>query len=230
MRYIFINHAMPHETENILSRFGCCIRIQPLASLPAPTAAHPDMQIARLGDKLIVHEENHALISFLREKNIPFSAEQAAAGAVYPFDVLLNCFEFSGRFFCSEYTSQTAYATARSAGLIPVKTKQGYAKCSCLIAGNIIITADSAIARACKANGAEHLLISEGHIGIDEYDYGFIGGASGVIEDNVIFFGNISHHPDGEKIKEAILSQNMNIITAAETELFDYGGIITIEI
>lgn len=230
MRYIFINHAMPRETENILSRFGHCVRISPLASLPAPVAAHPDMQIARLGDKFIVHEENKALISFLKEKNIPFSAEQTAAGAVYPMDVALNCFGFSGYFFCSRYTSQTAYATARSAGLIPVMTKQGYTKCSCLIAGKKIITADSAIAHACKAIGADCLEICAGHIGIDGYDYGFIGGASGVIGDTVIFFGDIMRHPDGEKIKEAILSQNMNIISASEDMLFDYGGIVTTDI
>ncbi len=227
MRYIFISSDLPRETENILSFFGECVPIPPLASLPRPVAAHPDMQMALLGGKVIIHHENKALATILEKRNIPYIAEPHAASDAYPGDVLLNCFELGSLFFCSKYTSEAALAVALSAGLTPVITKQGYAKCSCLCLHDSIITADGAIIRACAEQCVEHLHIGAGSISIVSYDYGFIGGASGVIDDSVIFFGDINTHPDGEKIKEYIHSKGMNIICAGKDRLFDYGGLVT---
>lgn len=229
MRYIFMSCDMPRETEAVLSAYGECVRIPPLSSLPAPVCTHPDMQMALLGGKMIIHSENTALAEILRKRHIPYIAEPRAAGAAYPHDVLLNCFALGSLFFCSKYTSEAALATALSAGLIPVVTKQGYAKCSCLCLHESIITADGAITCACAKHGAQYLHIGAGSIGINGYDYGFIGGASGVIGDTVIFFGDINTHPDGEKIKEYIYSKNMNIICAGDGKLFDYGGLVIFE-
>lgn len=229
MRYIFISCDMPSRSEALLSAYGECVRIPPLASLPAPVCTHPDMQMALLGGKLIICRENIALAEILRSRHIPYIAERRAAGAAYPNDVLLNCFSLGDLFFCSKYTSETALATALSAGLVPVMTRQGYAKCSCLCLYDSVITADRAIVCACAKHGAQYLHIGAGSIGIREYDYGFIGGASGVIDDTVFFFGDISTHPDGARIKEYIYSKNMNIICTEEGGLFDYGGIVTFE-
>ena len=73
-----------------------------------------------------------------------------------------------------------------------VNINQGYARCSTLILNNrTAVTADISIKNALEKNGAEVLLISSGDIKLEEYDYGFIGGASGKISDNtVVFFGN----------------------------------------
>ena len=218
---------MPREAEALLSAYGECVRIPPLASLPAPVCAHPDMQMALLGGKMIIHSENTALSEILRKRHIPYIAEPRAAGDAYPHDVLLNCFALGSLFFCSKYTSEAALAAALSAGLTPVVTNQGYAKCSCLCLHESIITADGAIIRACAEQCVEHLHIGAGSISIVSYDYGFIGGASGVIDDSVIFFGDINTHPDGEKIKEYIHSKGMNIICAGKDRLFDYGGLVT---
>jgi hypothetical protein len=229
MRYVFMSCDMPREAEALLSAYGECVRIPPLASLPAPVCAHPDMQMALLGGKMIIHSENTALSEILRKRHIPYIAEPRAAGDAYPHDVLLNCFALGNLFFCSKYTSEAALAAALSAGLTPVVTKQGYTKCSCLCLHESIITADGAITCACAQHGAQYLHIGAGSIGISGYDYGFIGGASGVIGDTVIFFGDINTHPDGEKIKEYIYSKNMNIICAGDGRLFDYGGLVIFE-
>lgn len=108
---------MPREAEALLSACGECVRIPPLASLPAPVCAHPDMQMALLGGKMIIHSENTALSEILRKRHIPYIAEPRAAGDAYPHDVLLNCFALGNLFFCSKYTSEAALAAALSAGL-----------------------------------------------------------------------------------------------------------------
>ena len=83
---------MPREAEALLSAYGECVRIPPLASLPAPVCAHPDMQMALLGGKMIIHSENTALSEILRKRHIPYIAEPRAAGDANPHDVRRNCF------------------------------------------------------------------------------------------------------------------------------------------
>ena len=70
MRYVFMSCDMPREAEALLSAYGECVRIPPLASLPAPVCAHPDMQMALLGGKMIIHSENTALSEITAFDNV----------------------------------------------------------------------------------------------------------------------------------------------------------------
>ena len=115
-------------------------------------------------------------------------------------------------------------------GIKTVNVNQGYARCSTLIvAQNAAITADKSIEKALKSNGAEALLISEGNIRLEGFDYGFIGGASCTDEKTVYFFGNVKKHPDYEKIKAFCDRYNSNIEILCEDEpLTDIGGAVLI--
>jgi hypothetical protein len=117
---------------------------------------------------------------------------------------------------------------AASMGISLLDSKQGYAKCSAVSVGeSAIITADKNIVRAAKAAGADALLISAAPeaIRLDGYDYGFIGGASGVLGDTVYFTGDISSHPDAERIAEFCKAHEKKIISLSNEPLNDVGGI-----
>ena len=74
------------------------------------------------------------------------------------------------------------------------------------------------------------LLIEKGYIRLDGYDYGFIGGASAYLkESNILLFsGNISIHPDFERIKIFCQNNDVDIDYIDGMDLTDIGGIFFI--
>ena len=103
---------------------------------------------------------------------------------------------------------------------------QGYTKCSvCVVSDNAIITADRAIATACAAVGIDVLTVSEGHISLPPYNFGFIGGASCACGDNVYFCGSLDTHPDGESIKEFCKNHGKLAVSLSDGELQDVGSL-----
>ena len=116
-------------------------------------------------------------------------------------------------------------------GMCFVNVNQGYAKCSTVIfADRAAITEDESIYKAMSSNGTDCLLIRKGYVRLDGFDYGFIGGASAVDEENktIIFFGDIEKHPDYSLIKSFIEKYAYSIEYIREKPLTDVGGAIII--
>ena len=82
-------------------------------------------------------------------------------------------------------------------------TNQGYSKCStAVVSENAVITSDDSIYELCAANHIDVLKIVPGHILLDGYPYGFIGGCCTLIsKDTLAFSGSIESHPDYLSIK-----------------------------
>jgi hypothetical protein len=59
--------------------------------------------------------------------------------------------------------------------------------------------------------------------------YGFIGGCCGKIEDEFVFYGDITEHPDFEKIYNFINDRNIKI-KWFDFPLEDIGSILTVKI
>lgn len=58
-------------------------------------------------------------------------------------------------------------------------------------------------------------------------DYGFIGGATGLIDNNTLAVnGDINSHPDSEQIKLFCHKYNVDIISLKDDKLVDIGTII----
>ena len=115
---------------------------------------------------------------------------------------------------------------AREQGYKICHTNQGYPACTVLSFADSAITADRGMATVLRQEGINVTLIRTGSILLDGCEYGFIGGASGVIGNNVYFFGNISAHPDGELICDAIKCAGFVPISLSDEPLRDLGGII----
>ena len=109
-----------------------------------------------------------------------------------------------------------------------INVKQGYCKCSiCIVDENSIITSDEGIYKEVIKHDIDCLLIEKGHIDLFELDYGFIGGCSGLInEDTLVFFGNIEKHPNFKEIKNFVSKRNKKIISLSKEKLIDLGSLI----
>ena len=143
---------------------------------------------------------------------------------------LLNICLFGNNVICN---TKTAYKPAlellRDKNII--HTNQRYAKCSCAVIGeNALITSDSGIYKICFENKIDVLQISSGHILLDGYEYGFIGGCCGFISKNTLAFtGDVKLHRDFENMRDFARNYGVELYSLTNEKLYDIGGIIPVK-
>lgn len=149
----------------------------------------------------------------------------------YPENVLLNAALVGNRLFCkADAIADKVRDFCEDNSIRVVDNKQGYSKCSTLVINeNAVITADKSIYNAAVKENIDVLLITPGFIRLDDDNFGFIGGASGVIGDTVLFFGDVYSHPDAKLITEFIEKYDMNYISLCDGCLVDLGGLVVID-
>lgn len=193
-------------------------------------AAHADIQIHYLGNNCFVcapeafkHYKKHLPSGFTLIKG------SKTLDAKYPADIPYNAAAVGKTLICnSRSTAIEILQTYTCKGRSILNVNQGYAKCSiCVVTGSAIITSDAGIASAANGNGIDVLKISEGHIELNNMNYGFIGGASGLIEKDVLAFnGELNTHPDGDKIKKFCDNHKVKVVELKSGVLCDIGSII----
>lgn len=197
---------------------------------PKPEQQHADMQVLLINDSLFILNECLSLAEKLSNKNLCFCGNYA--GNKYPENILLN-FLFIGNTLYGKLSAidKNLLDYCSENNIKTVNVNQGYARCATLVLNNkAAITSDVSIEKALRTNGVEVLVISQGNIALDGYNYGFIGGASGKIDRNtIVFFGNITRHPDFDLIKAFCNKHNTEIkILCNNIPVTDIGGIVNI--
>lgn len=201
-----------------------------IKAFPTPEQQHADMQVLRINKHIFVLQECESIRKILPSDNLTVCKNKA--GGKYPENILLNFLFFNnilyGKTDCIE---PELLIYCKKHDIPTVNINQGYARCSTLVVSEkAAVTADITVKNALEKDGAEVLLINHGYITLDGYDYGFIGGSSGKIDDKTIaFFGNIKKHPDYEKIKKFCNKFDVDIITLCKNKpLTDVGGLVKI--
>ncbi len=194
------------------------VYLPPDSSLPKPVSSHADMLLFENVVQRDYYEKNKRLFDGC---DIVLAEERF--GNEYPKDILLNAFAVGNTLF-----GRLEYLSDQVKKLYPkaINLRQGYAKCSTLLFSNNAITADRGIADALTEYGIDTLLITPGHILLPGYNYGFIGGASLVYENKIVFFGNIEAHPDHLKIKSFINNKGYEMLFDPSVPLTDLGGAV----
>ena len=114
---------------------------------------------------------------------------------------------------------------AADSGIETVEVAQGYAGCSALACGDLLLTADPSIRKAAGDRGGNVLFLSPGGIDLPGYDTGFIGGAGGCADGHAVFFGDVHRHPDGDRIADALAKRGISCHCLGNGPLTDFGGI-----
>ena len=236
MRYAIVDCRITDELALSLGRYADkTIKLPPSPLLAAPVASHPDMLIWSFGRYIVTpsHYRQLAADIFAQLETAGFEVIEATErmSPEYPNDVALNCATVGKYVIANTSTvSSSIKAIADRYGLIPLHTNQGYAKCStAVVSDNALITADKSIYSIAQNNGLDALLISEGHVDLNGYGYGFIGGASGTVDSYVLFCGDLSNHPDGEKIAEFCKSHGKTAVSLSREPLYDYGTVMFLD-
>lgn len=195
--------------------------------LPNPVANHPDMNICIIDDTVFL-PKNSPIFNEISKLKLNIITISENLNNKYPFDVPLNCKAIDDFVILNPKTVSKEILEYCNKNKKIISVNQGYAACSTLaVSKNVIITADKGIYTALKNAGLSPLLIKEGYIKINEYDYGFIGGASGFVDNTLYFFGDITLHPDYHKIKDYLAKNNIKF-KYFDGKLLDIGGIIKI--
>ena len=184
--------------------------VGPIPFVDIPINTHPDILYCKLKDDEV----------FIGDENLLSSK--------YPGDTRYNACS-TGKYFIHnlKYTDEKLLKRAKELGLKLVDVKQGYSKCSIVVIDeNSVITYDEGISKALINEGLNVLLISPGHVKLEGYATGFIGGASGKIGDEIIFNGNLRFHPDFDRIETFINIRGLKLKYFTEYELTDIGSII----
>ncbi len=220
-KILFINSDLPAAIAEKLSDKYDIRKLPSCDALAKPVSKHADMLTGVLDGRLIVTQSYY-------EKNAAIFADcdpiitDERHGEKYPADILLN--------FIDTKNAVIGYGKALTKLINKpvIYVKQGYARCSTLICRDFAVSADAGILSALSSLGYDTIQISPGHIDLPGYDFGFIGGASFVDGDDVYFFGSLSYHPDGDKIKEFIISHGAELHELDDKPLLDLGGAVII--
>ena len=125
-----------------------------------------------------------------------------------------------------KYTDKKILASASSKTLIDIK--QGYTRCSCaIISNNAFITNDKGIYDALTAQKYDVLLLPYGDIELEGFEYGFIGGTCGLIDNNTMaFFGNLNKYKYGTDVKKFLKKHNVEPVYLYDGRLIDRGSLL----
>ncbi len=221
---ILVSNQYEHITNKLKKSGYDSVFTQSYPFLPWQVSHHADMQFIKVNEKeAFVLKESEIII-----KDYKLSYTNNISEKTYPKDCLLNCLILGKNFYANKKSIDILlYQYLTENGYSFHHINQGYAKCStCVIDDKSVITADANIHEVLNSHGVDVLKIEHGHIILDGYDYGFIGGASGKVGDKILFTGCLNHHPDGNNIREFIHKKGYDITELTEKPLYDIGGII----
>lgn len=147
----------------------------------------------------------------------------------YPEDVKYNICQIGKNVIGSKY------ADSIIKDKINIYVNQGYTKCSISVTGdNSCMTTDEGIYKTLKEHNIDVLLIKDDNIKLLNKNKsiskmtGFIGGASAVIGNEFIIFGDIDNlkKENKEKILEHLEKYNLKLKDFKGLDIVDYGGIL----
>lgn len=211
------------------------ILMPPAPYLDGAVASHTDMLLFIGFGRIFCHAsyyecQKELIDGIVSVSGLELVVSREKTGDKYPRDVLFNACLVNNKLICNKKSvSKIILDTAENENCEIINVPQGYTKCSiCPISENAIITADKSIALSCKGAGMDVLLISEGDISLPPYDFGFIGGASGIHLDKVFFCGSLDRHRDALKIYKFCEKHGKSVVSLSEDCLQDVGSIFFI--
>ena len=229
---VLLDYRTPYKIVSALKKYGIIpVFTKKAAFLYDEINGHPDIIIHHL-EKNIFAAAPFAY-NYFKEK-LPSSIciqGSACLSCNYPEDIAYNIARIGNLAFHNlKYTDKNIREYYERIGVKLINVRQGYSKCNiCIVSDKAIITSDISIAKQADLYNLDVLLISHGSILLGGLNYGFIGGVSGLISpDNLAFAGDISMHPDYEKITDFCDKYGVDAVSLSDDKLVDIGSIIPI--
>ena len=231
MKNLIVDFRIHNEEKKYLISRGYNLLICPPSNLLyEAVCGHPDMLMHILDNNIMVHKDmDSEFIQKLDLLNYKVYKSNSTLQSTYPYNICLNALCIGNLFVHSiNFTDTNLLSLLKNKKLINVK--QGYTKCStCIVNNHAIITSDVSIAKALSLEKIDVLLIPPGDILLPGLNYGFIGGATGLIEDNVLaFYGHLDHYLYGKEVLKFLNKHKVEPVFLRNGKLIDRGSIFRI--
>ena len=161
---------------------------------------------------------------------------QESISKKYPQDIKYNvCIIGNKAIHNFEYTDSKIKEELIKQNYELINTNQGYTNCSiAVIDDNSAIVTDKGLYKILEKHKIDVLYLKENldiklltKSGYSTRN-GFIGGAIAKIDNNIIIFGDLNKIDKQSKIRDFIMSKDLNIIEFKNLDIIDYGGIVEI--
>jgi hypothetical protein len=234
VKRVLLDMRTPKETIKYIKDLNIEIIFSPvLSELYEAVSGHSDLFIHHIRDNIFVTAPNtynyfHNLMSKLGFNIIKGYRE---IKRTYPDNIAYNVSRVGNiAFHNKKHTDKKVLEQFEENDIKLVHVNQGYAKCSmCVLNEKSIITSDRGIYDTVVKYNIDALLIKPGFFKLCGVDYGFIGGASGLISDReLLLTGNIELHSDYNKIIDFCEKNNVKLLYPKDVDCTDVGSIIPI--
>lgn len=225
MKICIADRNIPKDVkENLINEKYHLVLTCEIESLKAPLYTHPDIQICKINDEKIVAEPSVFDYYFNKLNNYGIMIEKGKGflGEKYPSDCLYNL--AADEKIAIHNFDVTDKIVIKNLYQKRIDVKQGYSKCNVCFANGCIITSDYGIYKKIP-DDIKKLLIEKGDIKLKNYDYGFIGGATGFSE-KLYFIGDLENYKEKEKIKEFLKRENIQYKSLGDGPLMDFGSLV----
>lgn len=229
MTYVLVAENFPEKAAEKLKKYGQVVRTKANKSVLKGLDTHPDILVHPLpnGELLVDRDNLDYYKEIFKDKKIIPSC--SSLSEKYPGDIHLNAFAFKKIFIHNlKETDEGILDYYKRAGYQLVNINQGYAKCSCLVTQDFVITSDGGIFESLR-DLIPIYKIDHGQIKLQNFNYGFIGGASGVLDKKIFFTGDLSHHSSYEEILKIINEYDYELEILSKDPIEDYGTIFFIK-
>lgn len=225
---VLVDYRIGTDSINELNRLGYSVyKTTKVNTLYEEVSGHADMQIHFINSKSICAPEVYDYYKALNLSDIELICGSKSLKPTYPDDVAYNVCNI-GKYVISRPLCTTIEIVSEYSNLEKefLNARQGYSKCSiCVVNSYSAITADNGMYKLLKENNINVLKIQDGFVKLYNMK-GFIGGASGLINNTLYFNGEIKSHPDYENIKTFCNNVGVNIYSLNNGELTDIGTIM----
>lgn len=222
MKKIYVSENIHFITKEYLKQLGYNLDIVNSTNhVYGAVSSHADIYMCKLGTN---------------PESPIYVGDKQELGFAYPENIRFNGACLHNIFMHNlAHTSKDLLTRLEAEGFTLIHVKQGYTKCNVVVVDhNSLITSDQGIIKAIKQWNCNYdekerldaLEVSPGHVKLEGFPYGFLGGASGRVGEEIIFHGDLSAHPDFEKIVEFIERKELKVKYFPEFPLEDIGSIM----
>lgn len=228
------------ETElNRLLSFGFnLIPSDKVPTLYEAVDGHPDLQFLRIQDKIIAYKDlEDKKRTLLQNLGATVILGRSSLTLPYPKNISYNALLAPDIFMHKlEATDPVVldeiHQLKKSKEISLVNVRQGYSRCSCAYVGsNSYITEDIVMAEKLLSLGKQVFYQKHSNVYLQDFDFGFIGGAISLIPmlgENIVFIsGSLDSYFYGKELKAFLAQRNIRYECIGEGKLMDRGTIIS---
>lgn len=197
-------------------------------------SSHPDIQFHPVGGENIVIAPNagSGLANKLLDEGFNLIEGKTVLGGKYPTNIAYNVARL-GRwaFHNLKATDPVLREELRKREVELVHIPQGYSKCSALILDEkLLITEDKILAQKARGLDIHPLLIPPGFVLLPGIEYGFIGGAGGLIDKKrLAISGDLTLSPSFLNIIEYLKEWSITLQGITQEKIVDVGSLIPLK-